>query len=153
MEFDTFMTILVYATGALIVIGLLIGRKLSPKAKEVHRQKVFLIGLAVVAFALPFVEPYVSSMSLVDDADKSRIVSVVSTEDLIRSDKDQRRQIDELKREVIRLRKEVHYANDYYGAITKYTCLGIGIFALTAVFPKRKDENLEEIQPDRISKL
>lgn len=120
--------------GIFTLYGILTGRDL-PETQKVARIRMFaLIGLGILFFFLPIFKPYISSYSVVEDLEITNPGDLSLQEVHVKHERNQNRNIERLKSEVNRLRKDIDQANFYYSTIVQMlstmgfvTCL---IFAL-----------------------
>jgi hypothetical protein len=136
--------ILALALIALIctLFGLITGAKLPTEERKIHTRKFALIGAAVFFSTVPIVKPLIGSYSGVESLDKIEISELATTDQIVKLEKEQARQIERLKEEVIELRKDVRNANQYYSTIFLLVSNIVGMLCLTFAF--RKDEKKME---------
>lgn len=143
----------VTTVGALIMlIGFIASRNLPTGQKKLRVQKFAAVALALVAFSLPIFKPFISSYSRTESLDELKAESLYSVDEIAKFDKEQTRNIERLKNEVKDLRNELDAVNTYYGAVTQLISTALAVICLNFVFRRRKEE-LEELQPDQLSKL
>lgn len=133
------------------VAGLITGRKLPENRRKVHIQKYAALGLTVMAFSIPLFKPLVSPHAGTRHLDELKIENLDSTERLAELEKEQSRQIEQLKEEVVLLRDDLYAMNLYYGMAIQFSSIIFGVFALNFFSRKRKEENdLEKSNLDAI---
>jgi hypothetical protein len=141
--------------GALLIfiVGCLASLNLPEERSKIRIQKFGAVALALIAFGLPILKPFISSYSSVSFLEELKTEKLSTPEDLVRFETEQARQFEQLKEEVKALREDIYYANLYYGSIIQIFGSLIGIFAVNFAFRKRKNEDSEEIKQDQILKL
>ncbi len=95
--------------------------------------------LAAIPFILIFMfnQPYVFPISWSEMQEESTILK--KNNDPIKSDFDSKKSIETLRRDIIRLTKEVNEINEFYGLILRTALIGILVHLIFSVFTKEKD--------------
>ena len=144
IENNSVYWILGLAVLALLItfIGVLTSAKLPTKERFKHRRNYALVGAALFFFTVPIVKPLIGSYSGVETLDKIEISELATTDQIIKLEKEQARQIERLKEEVIKLRNDVRNANQYYSTIFQLVSNIVAMLCLAFAF--RKDEKTME---------
>lgn len=136
----------------IFITGLVTGRKMPAKVKRTYVRKFACAALIPMGLMIYFERPYVSFVPKTFLFREQRAENPASFEEIANYEKDQTRNIELLKEEVENLRKELDAVNDYYGGLAQLLVTITLTFCILRIL--KKDENdLEEIQPDQVSKL
>jgi|GEM_PF-4705897 len=127
---------------AILAFGFWFSKDLSGRRKRDRVQR-FAVA-AMFPFAILFMfPPYVSEYSGVDVLDELQSVDSQSVQELSKQSAEQARYINRLRKEVVRLRKEVSDANRFYNRFVSF--FTTGFFVFTIVYPfRRVDPRLDQ---------
>jgi CBS domain containing-hemolysin-like protein len=124
------------------IIGVLAGAKLPTEQGKARTRKFALVGAAIFFFAVPVFKPLVWSYSGVRNLDEIKVSELATNEEIVKLEKEQTRQIERLKEEVVELRQDVRRMNQYYSTI--FQLLSNLAAMLCIIFAFRKDEKTVE---------
>lgn len=136
---------------ALTIFGFITSLHLPIRERQLRVRKFALVGCGIVFFCLPIFKPYVSSFSGVRFLDKINTENLNSVEEIVKCEKDQTRNIERLKSDIVDLRGEVYRMNLYYSSVIQLLSTIIAMISFSFAF-KKKEKELEEIQSDQIPK-
>jgi hypothetical protein len=144
IENNSVYWLLGFALLALIItiVGIFTSAKLPAEQRLKHRRKFALVGAAIFFFGIPVFKPTVWTYSGVRNLDKIEVADLGSADQELKLEKEQARQIERLKEEVIELRREVRDANRYYSTV--FQLLSNIAAMLCLIFAFRKDEQAVE---------
>lgn len=132
----------------LLITGFVISRNMLPKRKTHYIQKFAFGAFIPIALIFIFDKPRVSFISKTEFLfQEQKAEKLISLEDFAEYEKDQTRNIQLLKDEVEKLRKELDEVNDYYGNLTATIFGAITVFCLFTIF--KKEEDFEENQSNK----
>lgn len=128
-------------SGIILFAGFITSRNLPEPAKKVRIQKFAAIALVLMLISFPIFQPFVPSHSETKYLGELKSENLGSVDEIARFDKEQTQNIEELKREVEDLRKDIYLLNRYYGNIT--LLLSIALTALYIIHFFRKEKSAE----------
>ena len=109
----------------LIMYGLTSGLALPEKQKTARIRMFASIGLGIIFLVLPIFKPYVSSYSRVEDLEIKKVDNVSSPVDIVKHEEDQSSDIEQIRREVNRLRDDLDRMNLYFTTMVQlFSSLG-----------------------------
>jgi len=124
------------------VTGHLTGLGLPTEQRKKQTRKFALIGAAIFFFVVPIFKPIVWTYSGVKNLDEIKVSELKTNEEIVKLEKEQARQIERLKEEVVELRQDVNRLNRYYSII--FQLLSNLAAMLCLIFALRKDEKMVE---------
>ena len=99
---------------AIMIVGSISARKLSPENKKIRMRRYAGLGLAILFFSLPLFKPFVSSTPYFLAKDRHQEAALTSSSATAEHELQQNNLIEDLREEVISLRTDLENTADYY---------------------------------------
>lgn len=123
----------------IILISIVSSRRLTAEARKMRVRKFALIGAGIFFFGVPMFKPTVYPSSNAKYLDKIEVGELATTGQIEKFETDQTEQIEEIKKDIIEIRKDIHKINSFYSSIILLMANMLMVACFTLAFSKKKD--------------